>query len=694
MQQVETVLDQGGTDAYLPEALQRTLIVTCDEGGAVVGCLLEEILREWGSPPVARVLSMEVGAGEIRPDDPVGDAVLQRLDEALLDISRLSHRPALRHLGFRLDRLGELVIWVVGTSEVHVAAAARAAAARAGGLLAVDPMTMGVVMRDVEQRGTALAHDAGGERVQAVSPLASETLAAFTGPCYLVTLLNEAGLALDGPAELYQRVARFLALHTCTRLRDIPAWLSESEPWAAPAQSCPSFGLAWVAWPGSVARARAVELLKVPVLAALVARSPVPDARPELEAVAPPPALVVDPLTPPDLVGAVYQAASQMPPVTLFDVLQPPQPQACHPLLARWQETEATCAALVVASDVLWDACLTALVDERLAQLRTGLWQILDAHGAGAAQSALVGLRARIDDWIASVETRSEELEVSVERTEAQAGALWQALETLLGRMPRRRFWHLLRLAFRPFTLMWIFRQWRRIAEEHQRYLHLRAALLSARVSQRQMRQAQVFYAALSAAIQDLAQVLDDLAAGVRSGLAPAPDVPEWPAGCLLLPPDPDRVLEALISGLVPPPATLTMQLVAALGPLSRWAQEGVPDAGELVGPLWAAAEPLLHVPIVEVLRQRFAEHADASTWLHEVDVQAVPFWRWEPAVLSEADRPGLGLLRLALMAPDLAAWMPDGHAAGSGPGQEHLVPFALGDRMALVNLRRGVPAR
>ncbi|MBN1814838.1 MAG: hypothetical protein JXA14_23565 [Anaerolineae bacterium] len=672
--------------------IQRTLVITCDDGGAEVGRLLTEMLEEWGSPPVVRTLAAWNGLKESGGADRTGDWHSQDLDDALIDISRLSHRISLQQLGFRLDRLGELAIWVVGTDEEHVAAGAHRAAARAEALLTTDALVMGIVMRDVEGSSDNGPSNGNGEAARVASPLDSEMLAAFSGPCYLVTLLNEAGLALDGPDELHQRVARFLALHICTGLRDIPVWLSQGEPWTA-VRVCPSFGLVWVAWPGEVAQARAVEVLKAGVLSWLVDREPALPAAQTLENVAPAPALLTEPLTPLGLAEAVHRAAMETQAVTFADVLQPVNTKERHPLLVRWEGVEAACTAAASPTDTSWDARLTAVFEDRTTQARAMLSQILDTQGLSAALVALRQLRQRIGDWIESVGVREDEITAGLTQLESQASALWLELEAQLARMPRRRFRHMLHLAIRPFTLLWVIQQWRKIAQGHQRYLHLRAAILSAQVSQRQMQQARSCYEALNVLACEQIEALETLAAEIRSALAPSPNLPDWPMSSLLLPEDPDQLLTALMADKVAVPAVLAEQVLAELGPLSTWLEEGAPDRSAISVPLWRATEPLIQVSLTDVVQYRIEYGGDVREWLWELDVQAAPFWRWEPATLSEADRAGLGLVRLSLMAPDLVNKLSNSGDGSAAPGHGQTVPFEMPDRMAFINLRRGIPA-
>jgi len=721
-------------------AIQRTLVLTLGEAGAAVGQRLVQMLDEWGTPPVVAVRHLNPGSESA-----------EVIEAALHEISRLAHRTAMHSLGYEPDRLDELVVWVVGSPDTPVASVAHLAAERAAALLGLDPLTLGLALWDslgerrreqaalenppalqagapadelpdehrreqaaLENPAPALqagapADELPGERrreqaaLENPAPALQTGALSLTGPCYLVTLVNEAGLMLDDLPALYEQAARFLALHTCTPLRDAPAWMEQASDWSD-GLGYASFGLTWLAWPGATAQARAARQL-AESLSPLLMGAPdgVPDGDALLREAALAPALLAPRLTPSAAAEVVRLAANDIPSLAPWTLLRP-SGEADHPLVEQIEATVGERSDALTGCAPAWERLMQAGIKATIAQVRAWVAQALDAGGLSQARALVTALERRLGEWAAGAEQRLEEAQEGLTRTERDGEAVLAELISLLEKMPRRRLRELLRLLRNPPRWAWLWLRWRQAQGFHAHYLLLQAAALETRVVIEQMKQACGVYWAAGAELQSVSRELDRLEQRLCDLFSVAEEAPGWPRLPLLLGDDPDALLAQLAERYLPTPQTQATEFLAQWGPLSRWWAEGLPNRAAVDGWLMEQVAPLAAVPVWEVARCRYPQPDGLRTWVEELAAQASPLWRWDPAALSDDERARMGDATVLLSAPDGdAPWDDD----LPGPSTEfipsrveglraslRMLPLPRADWLAVVTLRWGIPSR
>jgi hypothetical protein len=684
-------------------AIQRTLILTLGEAGAAVGQRLVQMLDKWGTPPV-------VAVRHLRLDEESAEVI----EAALREVSRLVHRTALHNLGYESGRIDPLIVWVVGAPDAPLANVASLAAGRAAALLGLDPLTLGLVLVGVE--GLALREGLDECRREqealenpepalqagaAADGLPGQVPTAFTGPCYLVAQVNEAGLTLDGSPALYEQAARFLALHTCTPLRDAPTWTEQASGWSD-RRGYASFGLTWLAWPGPVAQARAARLLVEALLSLLMGPTDgAPEACALLRQAALAPPLLAPRLTPPAAVEAVRLATDDLPPLAPWALLRP-SGEAGHPLVEQIEAMAEERGTVLAGCAPTWERLMRSNIKATTAQVRDWVSQALDTGGLDQTRALVGALVQRLGEWAAGAEQRLEEAQEDLARTGRNRQAVLVELISLLEKMPRRRLRELLRLLRNPLRWAWLWLLWRKARSLHARCLLLQAAALETRVVMEQMKRVCGVYWAAGAELQSVARELDRLEVGLYDLLEATDETPDWPQMPLLLGDDPDALLAQLAERYLPSPQAQAEEFLARWGSLSRWWAEGLPRQAAVEQWLMEQVAPLAAVPVWEVARCRYPKPDDLHTWIEELAAQASPLWRWDPAALSDDERACLGNATVLLSAPDDSVPWGDnvpGHSTeltlGRGEGARadlQVLPLTRADWLAAVTLRWGIP--
>ncbi|HQI83426.1 MAG TPA: hypothetical protein PKV20_02470 [Anaerolineae bacterium] len=654
-------------DDKLKPTLQRTLVLTCGESGAAINAHLTAMLEAWGNPPV-------VAARQLDPAESEQDAAT--IDAALHDISRLSHRPTLLAMGISPDRLEELAIWAVGAPAEAVQAIARLAGQRADALLGNDALTMGIIVRE----GLA-------EADRPTSParlLSTTTPPIFSGPCFQVMPVNEAGLALDSPATLYEHIARFLLLHTCTPLRDVPLWVThdsmmEAQDWA-------TFGLVWLAWPGEVAQAHGAQHLRALLLPALREKSDTDADMAELFArMTPAPALLAGQLTPRELAAITSLDIKAPAPPEFWEVIGPGDHRE-HECVARWREAVQSWTALLDGHEAAWAALTRKSSATCGANLAHTLAQLLDDGGVVMAQHALQAFRHALETWVIAAEEREQEAQESLTHLEKMKEQVWTTLQARLAAMPRRSLGSLFRLIQRPLQVIQLYQNWRRIQEQYTRYMQVCAAVVGASVTLRQMQQTLIVYGQVDALLEQNQAAVERVAQGLERLLALEPAFPAWPEASLLLPDDPQALLTALIAEHLPAHDALLAAFRQTWGPLSGFLSADLPEQEAVNRWLNALAAPLRDISIWEIVARRFPEPPARKVWLQELLAQARPFWRWDPTTLSDAER---------ALSDAMTVWLTatEGVAVCAESGEKvNAAPLDSPQQLAVVSLRWGVP--
>lgn len=183
---------------------------------------------------------------------------------------------------------------------------------------------------------------------------------------------------------------------------------------------------------------------------------------------------------------------------------------------------------------------------------------------------------------------------------------------------------------------------------------------------------------------------MSELEREIHRMLAPAAEagnvVPDWPADSLLLPENPDAMLGALMARYAPSAQMAAAQLTEHFGATSSWMDREYPSPQEIGTWLADVTLPLRQIPLANVIAYRFADAGALDGWMRELTLQAVPFWQWDPTVLSDGERVSLHTLTLCLASTEVAALLSsDGSAM-------RLLPFEYDDRLAIVTLRSGMP--
>jgi hypothetical protein len=569
---------------------------------------------------------------------------------------------------------------VVGAPAEPLAETAGLAAARAVSLLGVEPLTLGLVLcegaDEVERHGLG------------------DLCAAFSGPCYLASPVDEAGLTLDDAPTLHEQAARFLALYTCTPLRDAPGAADRGHGWDE-GRGFASFGLTFLAWPGSVAQARAARWMAeetLPLLLGQAGATADADALLREASLAPP--LLAPRLTPPAAADAARLAGDAGITPRPWMLLRPPG-QTEHPLMtsieAAWTKWDAAMASCGPA----WERSMQDGITENGASLRTWIAEALDAGGVSEARALAADLERRLGEWAAGAEQRGQECRDDLPRLEEEAQAVRAELAALLDEMPRRRLHDLLRLLRSPLRWIKLWVHWRRLQGLVARYALCRAGALETRLNAEQLARACGVYWALGSDLQSAAGELEQLEQGLRDLHAAPGDLPPWPDEPLLLGDDPDPLLQRLAERHLPGADALAEAFLADLGPPSAWWLDGLPEK-DTVDDWWARrAAPLARVPVWEVIRCRQKETEAVYAWLGEMTAQASPLWQWDPAALSDGERARAGCTTMLLSAPAGGAPTDEGLAdalASQGTNLRTL-PAPRDDWLAVVSLRRGIPA-
>jgi len=712
------------------------LILTLEETGAAVGQRLVQMLDEWGSPPVVAVRHLgpdgsTVNEAALAEAGETPDAEV--VDAALHEISRLAHRATLGRIGYSPNRLGELVIWVVGPPDAPLAGVARLAAERATTLLGIDPFTLGLALWDNYPAGSPVEEPSGQDRDACTGPLPNPQFAirnsrsAIPSPLsllYLVAPVNEVGLTLDDAPALYEQAARFLALHICTPLCETPVWVDQAEGWGdGPVNA--SFGLAWIAWPGNVAQARAARRLAAALRRQLLETSgEAVDADALLREAALAPPLLALRLTPPAAIETVRSAADDGPTFAPWALLRPAgggSAQASvlselvlsepvlseaegaegarrgeessravgHPLVTHLEAMVEERVAVLDNCGPAWERATHAGIEDVIVQVRAWVAHTLDAGGLDGARALTGVLERRFGEWAGGAEQHHLEAQEDLLRIEREGETVRAALVALLEEMPRRRLGELLRLLRSPARWVWLWLRWRKAESLCARYLMLQAAALETRVVIEQMKRACGIYWAAGAELQTVSRELDRWEQGVYDLFSDTDDVPEWPRMELLLGDDPDALLDELAERHLPSPPAQVDTFLAQWGPRSRWWREELPNRKEVDEWLVEQVIPLTEVSVSEVVRCRHLQEVQPDallTWVEELAAQASPLWRWDPAALSEAERAHISGTTVVLSAMDgITSWGDD----GSG---WRALPLVRADRLAVVVLRWGIP--
>jgi hypothetical protein len=695
------------------------------------------MLDEWGTPPVVAVRHL----------DTDGESA-EVIEAALREVSRLAHRIRLGEMGYSPERLGELVIWVVGPPDAPLARAAHLAAEHATTLLGIDPFTLGLALWDKHPASSPIEEPSAQDRTTyagtfpnpqlVLSPVKVSAIrnsqSAILSLLYLVSPVNEIGLTLDDASALYERAARFLALHICTPLCETPVWADQAEGWRnGPVNA--SFGLTWIAWPGNVAQARAARRLAAALRRQLLETSgEAVDADALLREAALAPPLLAVRLTPPAATETVRSAADDGPTFAPWALLRPagegsaqasvlselvlgePVLSACpersrreaegaegseeagrdeesravdHQLVMRLEAMVKERVALLDNCGLAWERAMHAGIEDVIAQVQAWVAHTLDVGGLDRARVLIGVLERRFGEWAGGAEQRQLEAQEDLLRIEREGETLRVALVALLDEMPRRRLGELWRLLRSPARWVWLWLRWRKAERFCARYLTLQAAALETRVVIEQMKRACGVYWAAGAELQTVSRELDRWEQGVYDLFSDADDVPEWPRMELLLGDDPDALLDELAERHLSSPQAQADTFLARWGARSCWWRERLPNRKEMDEWLLEQASPLKEVSVSEVIRCRQARQAqpDAlSTWLEELAAQASPLWRWDPTALSEDERAHVGGTTVVLSAMDgTMSWGDD----GSG---WRTLPLARADRLAVVVLRWGIP--
>jgi hypothetical protein len=678
-------------------SIQRTLVLTLGEVGQTVGRRLQQILDEWGRPPVVAVRQLN------QPSEEHNDIAV-----ALHEISRLSHRSALHRLGYNTTRLSELAIWVVGGSDAPLSEVARLAHEQADASLSAAPLTMGIVLgahdasitkspqdeetkrrADDEASGTTETKgEASPERTVPLLPpmmLEEQTCQAFTGPCYLATPVNEVSLQLDDAAALYERVARFLTLHICTPLRDAPAWIEQARGWQD-GRGYASFGLTWIAWPVVVARDRAERRLVKSLMPRLIGgQTPSPDAdallREEDLAL---PGLTIQ-LTPKVAREAVQSAAGDLTAWGLKDLFQPADGGE-HPLVASLRAFGKSRETVLERCSPTWEHLMQEQVQSVTAATRDWVGLALDRAGFAGARALIEALERRLGDWASGAEQRRSELQGELPQMEDQAQSILAEMTALLATMPRSRLRDLLPLFSRPGHWVRIWRHWQEIQRLYGRYRLLQSAILETRVTIEQLGRACGVYWAAGSELQSITRELDRMELGLEERFEREGNVARWPDMPLLLGEAPDELLTAMMERYAPSPQAMASAFQETFGALSALWREGAPDRTAVAMWLAEQVDALNEISVWEVARCLHPTSDNLHAWLEELIARAAPLWCWDSASLSDGERNGAGAVTVLLGDPQELPW-------GGDELTWQVVPLNRGDGLGVVTLRWGIPA-
>lgn len=672
-------------------SIQRTLVLTLGESGEAVNQRVVQMLDEWHAPPVIAVRHL----GGNRENAEV-------IDAALREISSLAHRTTLHMSGYRANRLDELVVWVVGPPSVPLGRTANLAANQAVELLDIQPVTLGLVVWDdhsiLDVADPGPSGEPGPGQATLDDPTPRRTTRriarawsgcehdAFTGPCYLVSQVNEAGMMLVEKPLLYEVVARFLVLHTCTSLRDAPTWIEEASGWGN-GLGYASFGLSWLAWPAAVARDRAARDLAqslIPVLLDGSHLSDEADARLREAALAPP--SLIPRLTPRSVTEATRCATEVPQPPAPWTLLRRPD-GFDHAVVIRLQTMVAERQAALAICAPAWEPLMQKAIRETTARARAWVVEALDRDGLGQARSLTGTLERRLGEWAAGAEQRREEIQEHLQRTERDIQAALESLTALLAEMPCRCLRDVLRLLRNPFRWARLWYRWREAQRLYTQLLTLQGMALAAKVSIEQMERACGVYWAVGSELQSISRELDRLERGLYDLLTPTSEIPEWPRIPLLLGDDPDALLARLVEQLLPARQIQAADFLAELGPLSRWWSDGLPDRSSVDEWVVDQVTPLVTIPVWDVVHSRHPQESHVQAWTEELVAQACPLWRWDPAELSDQERTCGGAATVMLSAPeDNAPWN------DNWPGVR-VLPMNSARALAVVTLRWGIPS-
>ncbi len=647
--------------------IQRTLILTLGEEGAAVSQCVAQMLEEWDAAPVVAVRHLALGAEGTETET---------IEAALHEISRLAHRATLAEIGYSPDRLDELVIWVVGPPQAPLAEIAEEATEQAVALLSLDPFTLGLVLSVDGSLGIEGA-------LEQVGDASNDPFSLF----YLAGLVNEAGLTLDNSSALYEQAARFLALHTCTPLRDAPVWIEQARGWGD-GLGVASFGLTWLAWPGDAAQAHAAHrLAKAVIECAMGDADQSPDAETLLREGALTLPSLISHFTPPAVASVARLAASDTPIPTLWALLGPTD-DSDHPLLANLETMGKERGRMLGDCASAWERTTETGIQEVIAQVRGWASQALDSGGLNGARALVKSLEQRLSEWATGVDQRLEETQDEIGLIERDGEAALEKLTGLLAEMPRYCWRDLVRLLSSPMRWVRLWTRWRNAQDLYARYVMLQAAMLETRVMIEQMKRACAIYWAAGAELQSVAQELDRLENQVYGLLGAKDEPPEWPRMPLLLGDEPEPLLAQLAERHLPAPQDQARGFLAQWGSLSRWWSEGMPQRETVKQWLMGQVASLATVSIWEIVRCRYPEPQVLQQWADELVAQTSPLWRWDPTTLSESERACLSGATVLLGPPD-----------GGAPWNEdepdvRILSLDRADRLAIVSLRWGIPRK
>lgn len=506
----------------------------------------------------------------------------------------------------------------------------------------------------------------------------------LSGPCYVATPVNEAGLVLDGASALYEHAARFIALHVCTPLRDAPAWVEQSRGWDN-GLGCVSVGLAWVAWPGGVAQRRAARRVGGELMPLLIGP---PDICSDVDGLLREAKLMIPDLvprlTPRGASELVHSATDETLEPTLAAAFKSPEDPE-HPVIeflegrvAEWEEGLSACAEA-------WETLLQTSIKTVTAEVRSWVGDALDRDGFASARRVTDGLERRFSEHATGAEQRYLELEGDHAQMESQATDVLSKLTSVLEKMPQRRLRDLLVLMRRPSHWVQLWLRWRRVKRLCTQYLLLRGAVLETQVAVEQMQRACGLFWAAGSELVSISKELDRLEAKLEDLLAPKGEAPEWPEMPLLMGEDPGRLLDGLMEEYLPALQSLRANFLADLGPLSAMWTGKAPSQSTVDEWLMRVTSRLADVPTWDVIRFRYRDADELRAWLHEMSAHAAPLRRWDLTAVFEYERAEVGTVTALLSPPS------EGPREDDSPGWRSL-PLARIDGLAVVTMRWGVP--
>jgi hypothetical protein len=226
--------------------------------------------------------------------------------------------------------------------------------------------------------------------------------------------------------------------------------------------------------------------------------------------------------------------------------------------------------------------------------------------------------------------------------------------------------------------------RWRKALHLSDRYLMLRAALLTTRVTIEQLERACGVYWAAGSELQSISRELNALERELVDLLSLEDEDAQWPEASLLLGEDPDGLLTELEEQYLPGPYSAAEAFLETFGPLSHLWTADLPRKERIEQWLDEQVSPLADLSVGDVARCRFPQPDNLLVWLEELAAQAAPLWRWDAASLSEEQRASVDTQTRVLSTPS------NGFCEEQLPWQ--VLPLGRSDAVAFVALRWGLP--